>query len=288
MRIALLADTHVSANTPAFDANARAALAWAGAAGADLIVHLGDISLDGHHDPAQLAHAAELFSVAPAPIRFVPGNHDIGDNPVPSLAASHGLVVPERLDLYRATFGEDRWRLDADGWTLIGLNAQLFGFGDEREDAQFAWLEGALAGVDGPVGLVLHKPLFRDGWDDAELHPRYAPIAARTRLRRLLAPRDLRFVASGHTHQWRRLAVEGVEHVWVPSSAFIVPDLMQEWIGEKRVGALVIELTAEAHRVELAWPPGLVSNNLAQFPDVYPGLAALLDQLRGASPADPG
>lgn len=42
-----------------------------------------------------------------------------------------------------------------------------------------------------------------------------------------------RTVVSGHAHQYRDLTGEGVRHVWVPSTAFYLPDEIQGRVGAK-------------------------------------------------------
>jgi 3',5'-cyclic AMP phosphodiesterase CpdA len=284
MKIALIADTHLAPIARDLTANARAALAWIDQAGVDLVLHLGDVSADGAGDARQLDFAAGVMAGLGTPVRYLPGNHDVGDNPAPGVRDHHGLLDAARLADFRRLFDQEHWVLRGEGWTLLGLNAQRFGFGDAGEAAQFAWLEQTLAGVDGPCGLLLHKPLFRDGWDDTAPHPRYVPLGARQRLRALFASRDLRFVISGHTHQWRRVDVEGVEHVWAPSTAFTVPDLMQETIGEKRLGLLTLNLEPDAHVIELHRPQGLRDHDLADHAQVYPALGPLLEDLRHGKP----
>jgi 3',5'-cyclic AMP phosphodiesterase CpdA len=282
VKIVLIADTHLAADAVDFNANTAAALAWAGEIGADMIVHLGDITADGAEHVEQFDAAHDVLAKAVTPMRLVPGNHDIGDSPN---AAAHGRVDPERLALYRQRFGPDRWSMVAEGWMLIGLNAQLFAMGDSEEAAQFEWLEAALAAWSGPVGVFLHKPLFRDGWEDTDPHPRYVPLPPRRRLQAMLAGCDLRFVVNGHTHQHRCMSVVGVDHVWAPSCAFIVPDAMQEWIGEKVVGAMTLMLAADSHEFAFHRPPGVAYRNLASYADLFPKVRKAL---AGADSANGG
>lgn len=155
------------------------------------------------------------------------------------------------------------------------------------EDDQFAWLASTLASSSGRIGLFGHKPLFRTGPADGHITLRYAPRAACRRLLDLLAPRDWRFVASGHVHQWRRASISGVDHVWAPSTGFVVPDLMQETVGEKIVGVLLLELGPESHSVSLHRPPGVKKLDLADHADVYPQLTAMLAALRARSTPKP-
>lgn len=279
MRIVLVSDTHLAPRATAFAENWTAAAAWIGRNAPDLVVNLGDITADGVSAPGELDAASVVFEALGRPMRFLPGNHDIGDNPLETGPSSDHPLDPERLAHYRRVFGPDWWEFEAEGWQIVGLNAQLLATGTDEEEAQFAWLEEALRQARGPLGVLLHKPLFRNGPDDTEAHIRYVPAGARRRLLALLARRDLRFVISGHVHQARRLYVDGVEHVWAPSTAFCIPDAMQERIGEKRVGVLTLELTEMSHRVELVAADGLVRHNLVDHPEVYPQLVAIKARL---------
>lgn len=269
MKIAFLSDTHLAPAAHAFNANCEIAAAWIDKQKADLTIHLGDITADGVNHADHFPTARDVLQRLATPLRLVPGNHDIGDNPVPGLHSDHALMSDANLAFYRDVFGEDRWVWRGGDWTILGLNAQLFSLGGAEEEAQFAWLEQALSDVKGPFGLALHKPLFRRAPDDAEIHPRYAPHTPRRRLMRLLEGRDLRFVVNGHTHQFRRLEREGVEHVWAPSTAFKLPDDAQEWIGDKVVGVLMLDLNADRHQFQLHVPNGMVQNDLSHFMHLF-------------------
>lgn len=273
MDIAVISDTHLAARAPEFAANAHAALAWA--AGADLVVHLGDASADGAKAADDLAFASGLLRRARPGMLVLPGNHDVGETPAAARATREPAADADRLARYGAAFGPDRWVRGAAGWWLVGLDSQLLGLGGAEEEAQFDWLAATLAETNGPVGLFLHKPLFQDGWDEPAAHPRYVPPAARLRLRAMLAGRDLRFVVSGHVHQRRRRRVDGVEHLWAPATAFLIPDRLQEAIGEKRLGAMRLVLERDSFRAEHADVPGMAPHDLLDFSAVYPGVADL-------------
>ena len=276
MKIALISDTHLAPAATAFRCNAEAALAWIAATEADLVVHLGDITADGAKDERHFAEAAEVFAPLEGRIRFLPGNHDIGDNPMEGGGKDEPTVDAGRLAAYRRVFGRDWWSLEAGRWALIGLNAQLLGAGEAEEARQFDWLAERLAGARGPVGLFLHKPLFRDSPADEVVHHRYPPLAPRRRLFDMLAGCDLRFVVCGHTHQTRRFHVGEVEHVWAPSTAFVIPDRLQERIGDKVVGTMLLDLTDDGHQIDLVVPSGLAQLDLADHAAVYPQLSRLL------------
>ena len=274
MKIALVTDTHVSPRDEALAQNWRAVDRWIGAVGADLVVHLGDITADGAADPVELAHAHALVSRSERDMLFLPGNHDIGDGPGERGATGHeGALRPERLAEFRRIFGPDFWSLVAVGWQLVGLDAQLFGTGGDDEARQWAWLAEVLATGEGPLGVFCHKPLVPVGSASADALTRYPEAQARTRLMRLLGGRDLRFVASGHTHQGLSFTAGGTEHVWVPSCAFVIPDEVQARVGEKRVGAVLLELSRGGHRFAKAEPAGLRRHDLLDLAHIYPIVA---------------
>ena len=263
MRIILVTDSHLAPTVPPCNDNWLAAKAFARRAGGDLTIHLGDITLDGIDDPAQHGFALEASADWPTPLRFLPGNHDIGDNP-----PGPGMPAPQPLDLdrlaqYRGGFGADQWAIDAESWLLIGLDAQLFGTGTAAEAEQWAWLSARLEERRGRrIVLLLHKPLFRRDPAEATPHIRYVPAEPRRRLLDLLAPADLHLVLSGHTHQYLDHVIGGVRHIWLPSTGFVIPDTMQERIGEKVTGLGVLELTAAGYRFDLVCPEGMTRHTL--------------------------
>ena len=282
MKLVLVSDTHLTSRTAAFGDNWAVVRAWIEASAPDVVVNLGDITADGAGDSRELSAARAAFAGLRPDVRFIPGNHDIGDNPIEPGAPNDHPLDPQRLADYRRLFGPDRWSLEWGPWQIVGLNAQLFATGTDAENEQFAWLEERLRDRRGRLGVMLHKPLFRDGPNDTEAHVRYVPMVARRRLLASLASRDLRFVASGHVHQARRLRVDGVEHVWAPSTAYCMPDAMQERIGEKLVGVLTLDITEAGHRFEMVTPEGLVRHNLLDHPATYARLAEIRTKL-GAS-----
>jgi 3',5'-cyclic AMP phosphodiesterase CpdA len=280
-KVVVVADTHLAAADRLLVENWAAAARWMEVTRPDFVVHLGDISADGLHIAGDLAFARSVFAQSALDIGFVPGNHDIGDHPpAPGMDAEEPFDLA-RLAEYRALFGPDRWALDLGPWRLIGLNAPLFGTGLAEEAAQAAWLASALAGHAGPLGVFLHKPLFRDAPEEDLAHVRYVPRAARLALLAALAPYDLRFVCAGHTHQVRQSVHAGVEHVWAPSTAFTVPDFRQETIGEKLVGVLSLDLSEDGHRFSHIIPAGMRPYDLMDFEHIYPALAGFLPRPDG-------
>jgi 3',5'-cyclic AMP phosphodiesterase CpdA len=274
MKIVLVTDSHLSPRDTLLADNWRAVDRWTGEVGADLVIHLGDITADGATDPGELSHAHRLITSSGRDVLFLPGNHDVGDGPGEAGAASYeGPLRPERLADYRRLFGPDYWSLGAEGWQLVGLNAQLFGTGGEDEARQWAWLEEVLGKGQGPLGVFCHKPLVPAGPAAADALTRYPVAPARARLFELFARRNLRFVASGHTHQALRFIDGAVEHLWVPSCAFVIADHIQPLVGDKRVGAVLLELSPEGRRFAIAEPAGLRRHDLLDLAHIYPIVA---------------
>jgi predicted phosphodiesterase len=271
MRVALLTDTHLADRAQGFNANLAAARRWVEREQPDLVVHLGDISADGESDAADLEQAARRFEGMRVPLRFLPGNHDIGELP-----AAAGLKA------YRRWFGPDWWSLEAAGWRLIGLNAQLLGSGTAEEAAQLAWLEQVPGRSQAAIGLLLHKPLPPPHAEEPQSAGRYVPAQAAARVLELCGP-GLAFVASGHTHQAHLVRHGGVEHHWIPSTSFCIPDAIQERIGIKRVGAAMLHLEDGGYRMALLTPQGMVRHNLLDFPQVYPQLDGMRRRLGAAA-----
>jgi 3',5'-cyclic AMP phosphodiesterase CpdA len=275
MRIALVSDTHLCARDTLLTANWVAIEHWLSAVKPDRVIHLGDITADGMHERQELERARGILTRDHPTMLFIPGNHDVGDHPPgPGVPTDHPL---DELSLqeYRRVFGPDRWSHQLADWQLLGLNASVLGTGTEEEESQFAWLEKALRAGTGPVGVFVHKPLFRDSVEEGIVHLRYVPVIARRRLLGLLGTRDLRFVAAGHTHQVRRTIAEGVEHVWVPSAAYVISDVRQERIGDKMVGIMLLELNGDRHCFTHIVPAGMQAYNLKQFAHIYPIIATL-------------
>jgi 3',5'-cyclic AMP phosphodiesterase CpdA len=267
MRIALVSDSHLAPSAPACNSNWQAVREYVACCRADLTIHLGDITLDAETDASQLEIVRSQCDAWPSPFRFIPGNHDIGDNPPgPNVPAKHPLDT-NLLEKYRGLFGPDFWIADADGWSIIGLNAQLFGSGSTEEEAQWRWLEKRVdeAGTR-PVVLMQHKPLFQNTRDDARPHIRYVPLEPRRRLLAMLARLNFRILFSGHTHQYLDRTFDGVRHIWIPSTSFFIPDSEQERVGEKVVGLGLLEIEGAHSRFDLVCPEGVTRNSLVEQP----------------------
>lgn len=275
-RIAQISDTHLSAAKPFFVENFQALARWLRSSRPDLVVNSGDISLDGAAREDDLAAAKALHDEIGVPVRYIPGNHDVGDNrDVPDL--HHQPAIDERrCAAYRRHFGEDRWALDVPGWRVIGVNAQLIGSGLGEAAAQDSFLASSVAGAAGRrIALFIHKPLFDARPDEDEVGGRFLNPAPRQQLLRLMAAAPASLVASGHVHQYRSAAHDGACAVWAPSSAFVLPDAFQPVYGLKQVGYVEHRLDPDG-----SWdggfvqPSGMRNLDIVDFKDAYGELPA--------------
>jgi len=272
-RVILVSDSHLSASAPQAQANWDAVVGYVGACAPDLVIHLGDLSLDGAGDAADLRRGRTQLDRLPTPWHAVPGNHDIGDNPWPGAPA--GIAVdPARHQRWLDIVGADHWSIAAGGWTVLAMNAQLLGSGLAAEAAQWSWLEEQAGRHRGgpPVALITHKPVTATGTELAAAPPhRFWPPPARDRLARLFGGTPPALVLSGHVHQYRVLRLDGTEHLWVPTTWAVLPAQIQPVLGAKRCGIVSLTLTAgtpASH--ELIEPDGLEQLTLSiDLPDPY-------------------
>lgn len=263
MRIALIADTHLSARSPECVANWHAARRAVMRLSADLTIHLGDITLDGQTHTEELAFASRLIEQWPTEMRCVPGNHDLGDG-----SGERPLSVG-LLDAYAKVFGADRWAVRAGNWQMLGINAQLLGSGAEQELALWRWIDdqaSSRGSASVHTALFLHRPAWRPSSGELPRKGRYVPREAAERLLMGALQPTLRLVVSGHTHQYLDLTVDGVRHVWLPSTAFVLPDDIQARVGEKLVGIGLLDLDDSGARLDLWCPDGMSRHEVTALP----------------------
>ncbi|HEU5296118.1 MAG TPA: metallophosphoesterase family protein [Burkholderiaceae bacterium] len=99
----MIADTHLSERAPECVANWRAAARAIEAADPDLTIHLGDITLDGEHQPDDMRFAAQFVRAWPTPMYCVLGNHDMGNG------SGEETLAVQALGRCISAFGPSRW-----------------------------------------------------------------------------------------------------------------------------------------------------------------------------------
>ena len=154
------------------------------------------------------------------PYLIVPGNHDVGDNPLQAewLAKQPKPCTEARRAAWIEQFGPDFWSQTRGDWTFIGLNAQLFGTGMPAETEQWAMLEEAVRKPSRKV-LVSHKPLYNQT-DGCDLPLNAIPEADSLSLEAMLASSGVELFLSGHLHR-HKVIERNFMRVWGASTAFI-------------------------------------------------------------------
>jgi len=259
-RLTQISDTHLARRYQKLTDNFHRLSEHIDATRPDLVINSGDLAFDAPTSRDDLEFARELHNALPVACRYLPGNHDVGDNPAAvGPVPSHPITEANR-QIFLSLFGEDRWRFEAAGWCFIGLNSLVMNSGLATEAEQFDWLASQLAGTNGkPVALFLHKPLYLNAPDDPELEAtaiRYVPMPVRSRLVAMLDTVDLRLVASGHVHQRRDFTYGHIRQVWAPSAGFVISDRKQEVIGIKEVGLVEYRFQPDSFEVRHVRAPG--------------------------------
>ncbi len=126
------------------------------------IVHLGDVVhpvpvLPTYGGAAQAALA--MFDTLEAEIRFIPGNHDVGDKPFKAMPAA--VVTDAGVALYQRYFGEPFSAFDHGDCRFVLINSPVLNSGLAGEQEQRIWLETELAASrDKRVFLFTHYPPY--------------------------------------------------------------------------------------------------------------------------------
>ncbi|MDM9646612.1 metallophosphoesterase [Rhizobium sp. S163] len=269
MKIIHITDTHLSPNKPHFNGNWAPLVRWIEETGADLIVHTGDLSVDGADKDEDLTFSMELMRQVSIPMLIVPGNHDVGHLP-----GSAQPVNAERLARWRNLVGPDYFAQDIGNWRIIGLNSLLMGFEDAEEQAQFDWLQKTLAERgERRVAIFAHKPLFVDDANEGDTGYWSVRSTQRRKLYDLIAAHDVALFGSGHLHWTWKGEFGQTSVVWAPPTAFILDTMEREMPGERLVGAAVHELGDDV-TTELVAVPGMTAYFLDDVvEEVYPQAA---------------
>jgi 3',5'-cyclic AMP phosphodiesterase CpdA len=266
MRVVQISDTHLSPGKAHFADNWAPLAQWIAAQRPDLVIHTGDVTVDGADVDADLAYAAGLLAGLRTRFRAVPGNHDVGE-----AGHRHQPVDDERLARWRARFGPDRWVEDVAGWRLFGLDAMILGSDGGEEAAQAAWLDDAMADCAGRrIAWFLHKPLFLESPAEGDTGYWSVKPQPRARLLALLERHRVALVASGHLHKAHDFLLAGTRYLWAPASSFLVGAFQTAMPGEKRLGAVLYEFGETGFTARICEVPGLAEHWLEDDNEVYP------------------
>jgi 3',5'-cyclic AMP phosphodiesterase CpdA len=241
-RVLHISDTHLSPRTEHFRQNNEDMLAPLKAADHDYIIHTGDITLDGIRYEEDYVFCRDFFARTGKAIRYIPGNHDIGDNPNLSKPEEENgsRISARRLARFAQFYGADHWAFERDGWRVLGINSMLIGSGLPQEIEQFDWIDAELESLEQKhLAVFTHQPLFIDVPEVSERTYWTVDPSGTARLRKLINHPALKFIGSGHLHQQRSRRFENIRLEWCSSIAFTTHEaLVPEMGGTRRVGYL--------------------------------------------------
>src|SRR5688572_21419882 len=147
-RLVQVADLHLSAARDYHSDNWQRVVAWINRERPDLVVANGDLVLEDPDSEEDHAFARAAIARIAVPLRYLPGNHDVGDGVL--FGKMEKRVDDRRRARFIRHFGEERWSFDAGGWGFVGVNAMLFGSGGQPAEAeQWVWLEDRLQAHSG-------------------------------------------------------------------------------------------------------------------------------------------
>ncbi|NPU66301.1 hypothetical protein HL667_14955 [Bradyrhizobium sp. 83012] len=268
-----ISDLHLSRRRPFFQHNFEALRDVIASTSADCILCTGDMSLDGAHDPDELAFARRQLDRLGREILYVPGNHDIG-NSLPDVRGGEVTVSAKRASAYRGQFGADFWTTDIGAVRLLGLNSMLPGSGLDEEAEQEALVAHAIATL-GPRRLIVaaHKPLYLAEPEDADrTQSAMFPEHRHRWAEHFHEAADVTYLC-GHLHEMNELQWRDLRQVWAPSTAFIMdaanrfvrPDRSPREPGIKRQGFLRHTFTPHEHIVEFVEPTAFLIVDLGNW-----------------------
>ncbi len=212
IRFGIITDTHVRAprgdQSSPFPVNdlandrARVACQLLAAQEPEFTIHLGDMVHPLPHMSAYADACTEALEIfAPLPdVHFVPGNHDIGDKPMPASPAVP--ATDDSVAIYADYFKDSYHAFQKGDCLIVVINSSILNTGTQTEHEQRAWLEATLSQSDAPRTILFsHYPPFIHSPDEAEHYDNIAE-PARSWLLDLLQQYKIDCVFSGHVHHY--------------------------------------------------------------------------------------
>jgi 3',5'-cyclic AMP phosphodiesterase CpdA len=220
LRVVQISDSHLSGRGGVTRSNLRRLVRFINEElRPDVVVHSGDVIALRPGTGSDFRAAREILDELVAPYQVVPGNHDVGH---PGAEPWMGLGTgDEHVAEYREVFGEIPWlRVLNQDWVAFGVADMLFGSGTEAEAEQWAWLEENVPTAAGRQAMVFtHRPVHSPLSEGPAAGQVGVPAAERATLLGLFAPGQLRVLANGHLHRYRRSLRDEVVEVWAPATS---------------------------------------------------------------------
>jgi 3',5'-cyclic AMP phosphodiesterase CpdA len=269
LRIVQISDTHLSHRGGVTNRNCERLIAFVNEdLRPDLVVHTGDVSMLDPDSAADRDAAYELLARISAPIRVVPGNHDVGEPA--ERAWGDFAVTSERIAAFTSVFGADHWVEVPGEYAVIGLNSEVLSTGLPEERSQWDWLESVTEEVSARPALVFsHKPFWPPVTDPTDV-PLSIPDDSRDRLLRALDRVNVKVYGSGHLHRFDIGRHGAALRVVGPSTASVsrTHDVLAQ-PGLRQLG--LVEYQCEAGEVDVYFRsvPGLVEGDSREIEEFH-------------------
>jgi len=269
---AIITDTHIrppggdeSSPFPVNDlANGRAryAVAAIAAQSPDFTIHLGDMVHPLPHLPTYAAAASEarmILQPLEPRLHFVPGNHDVGDKPMPAMPA--GPVDDKSVAIYDRHFGPGHYSFDHKNLHVVVVNSSIVNSSSKHEDEQRRWLEQDLSDhAGGRILLFSHYPPYINAPNEQPHYDNYSE-PGRSWLLELVNRFKVEAVFSGHVHQFFYNRLGNTPLYCLPPTSFTRQDYSELYdVGpadqfgrndEGKFSTAMVDVFEKGHRVRV-------------------------------------
>lgn len=234
------------------------------------VIHVGDMvrpfpSLPSFEEACALAR--DTFAGLKCPIHFLPGNHDIGDKPIPSAPAP--TITQEFLEMYETQFGDHFASFDDGDCHFVLLNASVINSGLAGEASQSVWLEEDLKAASGKrIFAFIHYPPFLAVPDEFSNYDNLDE-PGRSWLLGLLTAHNVEALFAGHVHHFFYNHHRGADFYYLPSTSFARHDFSELFHMEPaaeygrndpgKLGYALVEVYDDHHIVRLIGSDGHVA-----------------------------
>jgi hypothetical protein len=264
LRLVQISDTHLSRWDGPLRRNFRAIASFVNTQlRPDLVVHTGDVTMSNPDAEADYVAAKELVGLIEAPMRFVPGNHDVGE----PYERTWWTTTEERITRFERFFEGTPWLERLGDIALVGLNSQIYGTGLPSEERQWRWLENVAASLRGRSVLVFQHKSFWTTYRGSDGRLGGTDPAHRYRVLDILSRSRLLAIANGDVHRYRKVRQGEHLELWAPATGFLVhrEESLRLPSGLEQLGVVQFDIRGEDFDVTFQTTPGLEEVEVGGF-----------------------